>query len=87
MPDCTGQCQQPPPSRKVVELEKVTVSDGMSEDGNMKWKEELWPKDYSVRFLDPWKGDPCPKGVDRSPRCEVCGCSVCTYCGDVVQIG
>ena len=66
--ECTGQCEQPPEGN-VIELERCCTP---SESDPLSYVSELLVKDHSRRDLNPWKGDPCPKGVDRSPRCEVC---------------
>ena len=75
---CTGECEQPAPD-KAVKLVPTVYLDLESI--------ELAPQDHSMRFLDPWKGDDCPKGVPCSPRCEVCDCAECRYCGAIRQIG
>ena len=77
---CTGECQQPPPDNKVLELAPtVFVTTGSV---------ELAPLYHSLRFIDPLKGDSCLKGRPLgSERCEVCDCAVCRYCGQPLQVG
>ena len=88
-PKCTGECEQPSPN-KVVELVWVSEIDfEVDASGKLRMvtTDKLKPKDHSLRFLDPWKGDHCPKGVPRSPRCNACDCAECRYCGQIIQIG
>ena len=88
-PKCTGECEQPSPN-KVVELQWMTEIDFEADSSGalkMVSKDKLKPKDHSLRFLDPWQGDCCPKGVPRSQRCEVCDCAECRYCGQIIKVG